>query len=102
MHALNDDYAFCDSNLAQAVWMECFDKLTSLNVDFHINHWSDFFVMIDNIEYKMMTTIDVIKINLIMMTYVFQVILYNFHKHLNGMYTDNTPLDHFVDHARLP
>ena len=29
---------------------------------------------------------------------VFQVI-YNFHKHLNGMYTDNTPLGHFVDHA---
>ena len=34
--------------------------------------------------------------------YVFQVIvtvIHNFHKHLNGMYTENTPLDHFVDHA---
>jgi len=25
---LNYDYAFWDSNLAQAVWMECFDNLT--------------------------------------------------------------------------
>ena len=46
---LNYDYAFWDSNLAQTVWMECFDNLTSLNVDFHINHWSDFFIMIDSI-----------------------------------------------------
>ena len=51
-----------------------------------------------NIKYKMLTTIDVIKINLMIYSYVFQVI-YNFHKHLNAMYTDNKPLDHFVDHA---
>ena len=51
--------------------------------------------MIDNTKYKMMTTIDVIKIDL--MICVFQAI-YNFHKHLNDMYTDNRPLDHFVDH----
>ena len=54
---LNYDYTCWGSNLAQAVWMECFDNLTSLNVDFHINHWSDFFVMIDNIKHKMLTTI---------------------------------------------
>ena len=69
---LNYDYAFWDSNLAQAVWMECFDNLTSLNVDFHISLWSGFFVLIDNTKYKTMTTLDVIKIDL--MIYVFQVI----------------------------
>ena len=76
--------------------MECFANLTSLNVDLHTDHWPDFFVTIDNTKYKTMTTIDVIQINL--MIYMFQVIC-KFHKHLSDMYTDNKPLDHFVDHA---
>ena len=93
---LNFDYAFWDSNLAQAVWLECFETLTSLNIDFQINHWTEFFTMIDAIKYKLITTIDVIKINL--MIYVFQVI-YNFHKHMNDKYANKDPMDHFVDNA---
>ena len=52
--------------------------------------------MIDAIKYKSISTIDVIKINL--MIYVFQVI-YNFHKHMNDKYTNKDPMDHFVDNA---
>ena len=93
---LNFDYAFWGSNLAQAVWLECFNTLTSLNIDFHINHWTDFFIMIDTIKYKSITITDVIKINL--MIYVFHVI-YNFHKLLNYKYASKEPMDHFVDNS---
>ena len=93
---LDYDYAFWGSPLAQAVWSECFNNLQSLNIVPFINNWTEFFTYLDSLNYKTVTTMDAITINLI--SAVFQVI-YNFNKYINDLYTSNHLTDLFIDYA---
>jgi len=93
---LDYDYAFWGSPLAQAVWSECFDNLHSLNIVPFINNWTEFFTYLDGLNYKKITTMEAITINLT--SAVFQVI-YNFNKYINDLYTSQNLTDTFIDYA---